>query len=328
MTPASPLRLTTALLSWALLCLAGAILAAARGYGGVSFAVTLSVFAALLAAEILLASANAAERIGLSLGGRRAAALALLPLFAYLIYALGTNTFLWWRVLFATAYISVPVFLAASCGNAPPGRWQDYAALFAIWLPVKFNWLVHYLWPYPEAQLSYILTVLVALCVGLIAFVFVRRLDGVGYTVDWGRGWTFQVLFNFAAIALLVIPLGEAIGFIQFEPHWAQAKSVPFVGLGILLFTAWPEEFLFRGLLQNLLARSLRSGAGGWILASLLFGLAHISNDHFPNWRYVLLAAIAGLFYGRAWSKTGSLFPAALLHGLVDTTWHFLFKTL
>ena len=44
-----------------------------------------------------------------------------------------------------------------------------------------------------------------------------------------------------------------------------------------------------------------------------------------PNWRYVLLATIAGLFYGRAWMKTAPLTPAAIIHALVDTTWFALF---
>jgi membrane protease YdiL (CAAX protease family) len=61
----------------------------------------------------------------------------------------------------------------------------------------------------------------------------------------------------------------------------------------------------------------------------VIFGFAHITNNGvFPNWRYVLLASIAGIFYGRTWRKTGSIFPSAILHALVDTTWHLLFRTL
>jgi membrane protease YdiL (CAAX protease family) len=108
--------------------------------------------------------------------------------------------------------------------------------------------------------------------------------------------------------------------------HW---KSLPADAIGIFLLTAWPEELLFRGLLQNSLTRTLSSESGGWILASIIFGLAHITNNGvFPNWRYALLATIAGIFYGRTWRKTASIFPAAIVHALVDTTWHLLFRTL
>jgi membrane protease YdiL (CAAX protease family) len=36
----------------------------------------------------------------------------------------------------------------------------------------------------------------------------------------------------------------------------------------------------------------------------------------------------AGIFYGRVWRKTNSIFPAATVHGLVDTIWHLTFRTL
>jgi membrane protease YdiL (CAAX protease family) len=95
--------------------------------------------------------------------------------------------------------------------------------------------------------------------------------------------------------------------------------------VGILLFTAWPEEFLFRGLLQNLLSKTLRSEWAGLIVASVIFGFAHIFHAPVPNWKYVFLATIAGIFYGHAWMKTGSLVPGVLIHALVDTLWHVLF---
>jgi membrane protease YdiL (CAAX protease family) len=100
------------------------------------------------------------------------------------------------------------------------------------------------------------------------------------------------------------------------------------LSLGILFFTAWPEEFLFRGLLQNMLARASKSDLAGWWTASILFGFSHITNMGFPNWRYVLLASIAGFFYGWTWRKTGSIFAPALVHASVDVMWHFLFRTI
>ena len=66
----------------------------------------------------------------------------------------------------------------------------------------------------------------------------------------------------------------------------------------------------------------------GWIVASVLFGFSHITNLHFPNWKYVLLASIAGFFYGWTWRKTGSIFASALVHAGVDILWHFLFHTI
>ena len=58
----------------------------------------------------------------------------------------------------------------------------------------------------------------------------------------------------------------------------------------------------------------------------MIFGLSHIFHAPYPNWKYVLLATIAGLFYGHAWMKTGSLLPGVLVHALVDISWHVLFR--
>jgi membrane protease YdiL (CAAX protease family) len=80
-------------------------------------------------------------------------------------------------------------------------------------------------------------------------------------------------------------------------------------------------------LLQNVLSRSCKSEFAGWWTASVLFGFSHITNLGFPNWRYVILASIAGLFYGWTWRRTNSIFASALVHAAVDTTWHFFFRT-
>jgi len=115
--------------------------------------------------------------------------------------------------------------------------------------------------------------------------------------------------------------------FIAFAPQWNRWSSLFFTSVAILFFTAWPEELLFRGLLQNFLARASKSDVAGWWTASVLFGLSHITNMGFPNWRYVILATIAGIFYGWTWRKTGSIFASALVHAAVDAVWHFLFRT-
>jgi len=80
-------------------------------------------------------------------------------------------------------------------------------------------------------------------------------------------------------------------------------------------------------LLQNFLSKASKSDLAGWWTASVLFGFSHITNLGFPNWRYVILATIAGLFYGWTWRRTGSIFASALVHAGVDAVWHFLFRT-
>ena len=120
--------------------------------------------------------------------------------------------------------------------------------------------------------------------------------------------------------------IGVPIDFLTFGSSVARIRSLPLTIVGILFFTAWPEEFLFRGILQNLLSRTFRNQWTGLVVASIIFGLSHIFHAPYPNWKYVGLATIAGLFYGHTWMKTKSLFPAAIVHALVDILWHVLFR--
>jgi membrane protease YdiL (CAAX protease family) len=98
--------------------------------------------------------------------------------------------------------------------------------------------------------------------------------------------------------------------------------------IGIYLTVAIPEELMFRGILQNLLVRSIRTGPRGLyglLIASVVFGAAHLHHAPAPNWRYAILATLAGIFYGNVYRTRQRLCASALTHALVDTLWHFWF---
>jgi membrane protease YdiL (CAAX protease family) len=81
-----------------------------------------------------------------------------------------------------------------------------------------------------------------------------------------------------------------------------------------------PEEFLFRGLIQNLLSRWLGVPLG-LALASVVFGLSHL-----PDPRYAVLATIAGVAYGWVYLRTEKVTASAVTHALVDTVWVILLR--
>ncbi len=101
----------------------------------------------------------------------------------------------------------------------------------------------------------------------------------------------------------------------------AAAAGVIFAG------TALPEEILFRSLIQNLLMLRLGATPRTLLAASIIFGAAHLDNgpQPLPNWRYMILATIAGVAYGRVFQKSSSVVSSALLHTMVDWTKHFFF---
>jgi len=312
---------------WALVSLGAALFASWAGYGGRPFAATLTTFSLLLLVTLLLAARGVPEAINGKLGPAGGMFVGVFALLLYLIYLLGTSSLDIARVLAIAGLIFVPLGLAAWAGNSAPGAWQDFVCIAGIWIFVKFAprpWL----WPYPNAKLSHVLTALVAVNAALASFLLVRRVKGIGYSIGWGKRWGVYVVGSLVLFACIAIPLGIALRFISFVAQWTHWSTYVGLSVAILMFTAWPEELLFRGLLQNLLAKASKSELAGWWTASVLFGFSHITNMGFPNWRYVILATIAGLFYGWTWRKTGSIFASALVHAAVDTIWHFLFRTL
>ena len=148
-----------------------------------------------------------------------------------------------------------------------------------------------------------------------------------------GRGSETQVAaqllkaagVNFAWFALLALPAGLALRFIAWNPSWRGWPQLGLDYLQIFLFIALLEELFFRGFLQTLLAKTLRSQYGAQALVACLFGLFHILHAPFPNWRYVALATVAGWFYGSAFRQGGGVMAAALTHAAVDTVWRTFF---
>ncbi len=326
--PKHQIRPVPAFAIWTALTLAGVLYAASLGYGGRSFAATLVAFSVYFAATILFAARGALAFAQSRFHGAAGYFLGVAAFLAYLIYAVGTNSLELPRVAAILALIFVPLALAATVRRgSSPGAWQDYVTIAAIWTAVKFS-PSHWFWPFPGGRLAYVFAVLLCLTVAIAAFLLVRRFEGSGYNIGWGPRWPIYIFGSFLGFAAIAIPLGTAMHFVAFGPRWNEWKTFPLLAVAILCFTAWPEEFLFRGLLQNMLQRTMKNETVGWVLASILFGFSHITNMGFPNWRYVLLASIAGMFYGWTWRKTQSMFASAIVHALVDALWHFLFRTL
>jgi uncharacterized protein len=320
-----PLPLSIAIALWASLGLAAALYGMHAGYGGRRYATMVVVTLWLFGTEIILASGGMLERVSRRLSPPVAAMLGALPLLAYIVYAVGTGYFVWSQVGLVAGMALVPTALAASAGGAPFGAWQDYAAMAALFVPFWLGW-TQYLWPYPTPKVTYALSVLLIVQIAEIAFLLVRRAPDVGFAFAWSRKWLLPIVFCFLGVGLIDIPLALKIHFFRFDPSHGHHSAVALEFVGTFLFTAWAEEFFFRGLLQNALSRTLRSEAAGWIVASIVFGFAHINHEYFPNWKYVLLATIAGFFYGFAWRKTRSMTGSGLIHAAVDVTMHQLFR--
>lgn len=209
---------------------------------------------------------------------------------------------------------------AAAIDPEQRGNWRDALILLTLGLAVDLRWFDS-AWPHGQEAFGKILLV----DAGLYGFLAIRKLSGTGFNFwlrwsDWKTG--LRELMFFAPI---VLALGISLGFIH--PH----SAVPSwsAGLlrwtGIFFFVAVPEELFFRAWVQNLLERRIGRRLS-LIVASLLFGLSHFNkrSAHF-NWRYVLLASIAGIFYGRAWRERQRVVASTITHTFVDWIWSWWF---
>jgi membrane protease YdiL (CAAX protease family) len=290
-----------------------------RGYTGAPAAVTL-IFLAVLSAGYLLPATRGFARLGqpgfsVTLAFSWAGAIFIL----YLSYVAVTRTFAPWPTAKVAMTLAVPCALLWRRAGRRPG-WQEFAAVLALWLPLQFRW-IRDAWAWPTSRFAQPLGQIFAVNAGVICFLVLRRLEGVGYHFEWPKGSTRRVVGSLISLMIILIPVGMALQFVRFGTSPKKLMAAPLALLGLFVFTAWTEEFLFRGIIQNILRRSLRTDWGALAIASVLFGLAHLSTGHRWNWQFAVMAGIAGIFYGWTWMATKSLTPAAALHALVDTIW-------
>jgi membrane protease YdiL (CAAX protease family) len=268
----------------------------------------------------------AAERVTRAVEGWPVAARLAFPaifVLPYMLVSVSQHIFRWqWFVLYA----SLPAVIAwllrqASVGDPEQrGNWKDAIILLALGLAVDLRWFDQ-AWPTGLRALNELLLV----DVGLYGFLAIRQLSGTGFDFhlrwsDWRSG-----LRELAFFTPMVLTMGLALGFIHPHSNRPQLGAAVLRWVAIFFFTAVPEELFFRAWVQNLLERRV-GGRAALVIASALFGLSHFNkrSAHF-NWRYVLLATMAGIFYGRAWREHRRVPASTITHASVDWIWSLWF---
>lgn len=242
----------------------------------------------------------------------------------YLLVACSAGMFQWrWLVLYAVLPVVVAVVLWQA-GHSDPqqrGSWLDFAVLAVLGLAVDLRWFEH-AWP---AHLSAFNKILL-LNAGIYGFQVLRGLDGVGFDLRLRSNDVRVGLRELAFYVPIAISIGLRLGFLHWHgmwPGWPKLMQLPASLVFTFFLVAVPEELFFRGWLQNLLERRMGQYAA-LVTTAVLFGLSHWNKRtaHF-NWQYVLLAALAGIFYGRAWRQGRRVGASAVTHAAVDTIWSF-----
>jgi len=237
----------------------------------------------------------------------------------YAMVAVSYGQFRWsWFALYLLLPVAISWLLhrASVADPAQRGDWRDFLILAVLGLAVDLRWFEP-AWPPRLAVFNKMLLV----DAGIYGFLAIRRLEGVGFDLrlrlaDLRIG--LRELVFYAPIGIL---LGLLLGFLHFHAAIPTVSHVVLGWIFTFFFIAVPEELFFRGWVQNLLERRVGQR---WALVTtaVLFGLSHFNKRavHF-NWRYVLLAALAGIFYGQAWRQERRVGASAITHASVDTLW-------
>jgi membrane protease YdiL (CAAX protease family) len=246
----------------------------------------------------------------------------------YVLVNAPAGNFRWgWFALYAALPVAIAWLLrpesrgAGDAAESQPepverGTRREFAVLIVLGLAVDLRWFES-AWP---AHLAIFNKVLL-LDAGIYGFVLLRALDGTGFDLrlrlrDLATGLRETAFYTPVALAL-----GLSLGFLHLHNAWPGAIPIGGAWVFTFFFIAVPEELFFRGWLQNLLERKLGRTTALFVTAAL-FGLAHFNKrTAFFNWRYVLLAAVAGVFYGRAWRRDRRVGASAVTHATVDAIW-------
>ncbi|MGE5645240.1 MAG: type II CAAX prenyl endopeptidase Rce1 family protein [Acidobacteriota bacterium] len=226
-------------------------------------------------------------------------------------------------VALAAVYLFVPTALVYF-GRRP---WLDFTAILLLWLPVEFA-AGRDLLPRSAWGVANLTARGASIVLALALFLLYREMKGMKYNLP--SRWTDLAYpaLAFAAAAPVLIALGLWMGYMG--PY----RASPYGPAGFallwgktLLGVAIPEELLFRALIQNWLMQRFGFSHRTLFAAALIFGASHLNNGPgpLPNWRYLILATIAGFVFGKVFWKSSTILSSASLHALVNSVRHAFF---
>lgn len=251
----------------------------------------------------------------------------------YLLVSCPAGDFRWgWFALYLLLPVAIAELLreaaradpgqpAALDANTPAeptqrGNWRDFLILAVLGLAVDLRWFER-AWP---AHMT-IFNKILLLDAGIYGFVLIRQLEGAGFDLRLRLRDLAIGLREVAFYTPIALALGLGLGFLHAHAVWPRLGAIAEAWFFTFFFIAVPEELFFRGWLQNLLERRMGRYPALFLTAAL-FGLAHFNKRAAGfNWRYVLLAALAGIFYGRAWRRDRRVGASAVTHATVDSIW-------
>ena len=301
-------------------CLAGwaILIAAAIVYAGrydIASSIAVPVVAAILI-EFIFYLATGFEEIREYFTPPWIVASALLP---YLVYAIPTGRF---ELLSFAALALIAAIIAYWFVVLPRCSWADLgfvAFASAVLLSGVLKHLI-YVSPVRHVPVDVVPGHATLIHVAAMSILVVRRFPGIHYGfIPTGKEVVAGVR-NF----IFFIPFGAALGLALkiFKYRGQSPWLAPVLFAGYFWVLALSEEFAFRGVIQQTLDRLFGNRYLARLCSCVAFGFVHLwFPGGFPNWRMMLIASVAGWFYGRAFDQGGGIRAAMVTHALTVTVW-------
>jgi membrane protease YdiL (CAAX protease family) len=218
-------------------------------------------------------------------------------------------------IIFWVSLAGALLCIVKTCRSKKINRW-DALFFLSAWQSYNLEFWEYYLGGFTGSSGYYSASTLLI----LLAITYAKR-RGISLGVGLSKADFFCYLRHFAALTIL-IPIGLGVGFLRLHLV-TDAKTILESFISYFLFVAPNEELIFRGIVFNLLARTLNPWPALWITTAIFATIyTHLSGQGtFPNWTYVAFAFVAGLGYGHSYLKTRKIIVPILLHGTVDTIW-------
>lgn len=266
---------------------------------------------------------------------RLAAALIVVSVFPYLIYSVPTGRFAWGSLLQLAVLCSCIAFPYVLFPVRRRGlAWQDALVACVLAYPMisGLSTMFRDIYPgfEPPANRLDALGKLMLIPLGLAVFLGLRRLQGTGFRLVPAReDWRHALQNSGHALPWLAL-VGISTGYLVWDPPLEAPLSAVGEALGklvgIYFTTALAEEFLLRGVVQNLVATSTGRPLAARGFAALLFGAVHLGRGQFPNLGNAATASVLGWFCGRAYDRSGTVTAAMIAHALAVAGQELLFR--
>lgn len=211
----------------------------------------------------------------------------------------------------------------------------DFFTVSIIWLPLELKLLSKDLSPTGTVTAWGLLTAALNI---VNIFTVLRPLSELSHAREIGYSFKMSPIEILYAVFLslafigLAIPLATStrLGKFKLPGILKVEREIPTL-IGLYM-SGIAEELLFRGLIQNMLEQRLgRSSPLALSIAALIYGGVHIRKAKLgieaPNYRYALVATLAGFTCGLAWRWTGKICASAITHATGDyLLWNIFLK--